>query len=250
MAKPIIIANWKNFPNSLPEARDLLKEYSKKKALYSKTAFFVAPPAPYLELVSKSFAKLGSQDLVSDGKGAHTGAVSVETLKSFGVKLAIIGHSERRALGETSAEVALKVKAALKASITPVVCVGELSRDGDGEHFSFLQEEIKSSLVGLNKKDLKKVIIAYEPIWAIGKSSKDAIKPEDLSQTIIFIKKVLSDLFGRTAAEETPIIYGGSVEPGDAQILVDTGVAGFLVGHAALSAKNLQGIVETIFQKE
>jgi len=249
MPKPILIANWKNYPNSLPEAKALVKELSKKKALLSKTALFIAPPAPYYDLVSHSFAKLASQDLFPFDKGSHTGAVSIEVLKSFGVKLAILGHSERRALGETSENVSAKVKAALKAGITPLVCVGEKIKDNDGEHFEFLREEIKASLIGVSKKDVEKIFLSYEPVWAIGKSYKDAMTPEEVTQTIIFIKKILSDLYGRSTAENIPILYGGSVEPKNARALMTSGVKGFLVGHASLNAKSFSGIVEAIFEK-
>lgn len=249
MAKPILVANWKNFPNSLPEAHSLMKELSKKKAVLSQTSLFIAPPAPYLDLVSKSFAKLGAQDLFPLQKGAHTGTVSIEMLKSFGVKLAIIGHSERRALGESSEVVAQKVKASLKAGITPLICVGEVVKDAEGEHFEFLREEIKASLAGLSKKEVEKVILAYEPVWAIGKSAKDAITPAELSQTVLFIKKVLSDLFDRGTAEKIIILYGGSVEAKNAAELMKTGMKGLLVGHASLSAKSLLGIVEALFEK-
>lgn len=249
MAKPIIVANWKNHPNSLPEARDLIKELGRKKALFSKTSFFIAPPAPYLEAVAKSFAKPASQDIFPFEKGSHTGEVSIETLKSFGVKLSIIGHSERRALGETSQDAAFKVKAALKAGITPLLCVGEPTRDAEGEYFSFLQDELKASLAGLTKKEAEKTLIAYEPIWAIGKKASDAIGSAELSETLLFIKKVLSDLFGRETADKIILLYGGSVEPRNAGSLMASGVRGFLVGHASLQARSLAGIIEAIFDK-
>lgn len=245
MTKPILVANWKNYPNSFPEARALLKELSRKKALYRKVNLFIAPPAPYLDLVSNSFASLASQDLFPV-EGAHTGEVSIATLKSFGVKLAILGHSERRTLGESSLEVSKKVLAALRAGITPLVCVGEKAMDAEGEHFEFLREEIKNSLSSLPKKESRKILLAYEPIWAIGKSAKGAIRPEELSQTVVFIKKVLSDIFGRENAEKIGILYGGSVESANAKKQLVPGVSGLLVGHASLSARNFEGIIKSI----
>lgn len=247
MPKPIIVANWKNHPNSLPEAKTLIKELSKKKALYKKASLFIAPPAPYFDLVANSFTQLASQDLSVHEKGAHTGEMSLPMLKSFGVKLAILGHSERRALGESSQSVSDKVRLALKAGIQPLVCVGELSRDSEGEHFEFLREEIKASLAGLSKKEIEKIFLAYEPVWAIGKSAKDAISSDDLSQTVLFIRKVLSDLFGRASADKVLILYGGSVEPKNAAAQMVPGVRGLLVGHASLQAKSFEGIVESLF---
>lgn len=245
MAKLILVANWKNRPASLPEAQALLKQLSRKKLLYKRLALFIAPPLAYFESVAKgakSFASLASQDLSLLDKGAHTGAVTVEIFKSFGVRLAILGHSERRAEGETSLEVSNKIKIALKASITPLVCVGETVQDHEGEHFEFLRQQIKSSLAGLGKKEALRMVLAYEPVWAIGKSAKEALNPAELAQTITFIKKVLTDLFGRALAEKVPILYGGAVEPEDAELLVNTGVRGFLVGHASLNAKNFEKI--------
>lgn len=249
MAKPILVANWKNHPGSLPEARTLIQKFSRQRALYKKITFFIAPPAPYLELVAtkaKSFAKLASQNIFEQEKGTHTGEITPEILKSFGTRMTIVGHSERRALGESSIQTANKVRVALKAGITPLVCVGEDVRDSEGEHFEFLREQIKSFLSLVNKKEINKVVIAYEPVWAIG---REAIEPVELSQTIIFIKKVLSDLFGRALAENVSILYGGSVDESNAQELLHTGVKGFLVGRASLNAKNLESITKSLITK-
>ncbi len=252
MAKPILVANWKNYPSSIAETTFLLKGLSLSKLVYKKLSLFIAPPLTYFDLVSLkvgSYAKLASQDISLTNK-TTTGAVTVDILKSFGVKLSIIGHSERRALGETSEEVSQKIKSALRSGITPLVCVGELSHDQDGEHFEFLRKEIKLSLAGLNKSDASKISLAYEPVWAIGKQAKDAIKPIDLSQTVIFMRKVLTDMFGRKTAENIPILYGGSVEANNAKMLIsETGVRGFLVGHSSLDPKSFRGIAQALISK-
>lgn len=255
MAKPILVANWKNHPGSLAEAKALIKQLSKDSHLYKKLSLFIASPLPYLDLVSHysgSFAHLASQDISPHFGGTHTSMTTQDILKSFGVRLAIIGHSERRALGETNELVSQKVKVALRSGIAPLVCVGELSRDQDGEHFEFLREQIKLSLSGLNRKtDISKLAIAYEPVWAMGKHSSDTITPADLSQSVIFIKKVLVDMFSRTAAERVSILYGGSVEPANTVALFDgTGIKGFLVGHASLSAKSFKVIAEALIYSE
>jgi triosephosphate isomerase len=246
MAKPILVANWKNYPKSLSEASSLLNNISRDRDLYKKLSFYIAPPLPYLEKVSSrsgSFMQAGVQDISPVSLGTHTGQVSPDILKSFGVRLAILGHSERRALGETSYEVAKKAKIALKSGITPLVCIGEKVRDEDGGHFEFIEEEIKFSLTGITKNEAPNVLIAYEPIWAIGKSARDAMEGSELSQTILFIKKILSDMFGRRTAEKMNILYGGSVEPANAPALLDSGsIRGFLVGHASLNAKSLKEI--------
>jgi len=253
MAKPILVANWKNHPNSLLEARSLLRQLSRDSRFYKKLSLFIAPPLPYFESVSqriKNFANLASQDISSSVGGTHTGSVTPDILKSFGVRLSIIGHSERRALGETNELVSEKVKIALRSGIVPLVCIGEVSRDQDGEHFEFLRGQLKLSLASLRKADASKLVIVYEPVWAIGKHATDAIEPKDLSQGVIFIRKVLTDMFGRKTAECIPILYGGSVEPADVSMLWhDTGVRGFLVGHASLDAKSFRVIAESLISK-
>lgn len=252
-AKPILVANWKNFPSSPEEAKILLRELAKKKLLFKRTALLIAPPLPYLGLVvekASSYSSLASQDFFPHQKGKFTGSVTSEILKSFGVKAVIIGHSERRALGETSDMVAQKAKAALKAGLTPIICFGEKETDSEGGHFEELQRELKVSIAPLSKKEISQIILAYEPVWAIGKSAKEAIDPTELYQTIIFIRKILTDLFGRGAAESVSILYGGSVEPENAGALMkNSGIRGFLVGHASLKPQALGEIASSFFVK-
>lgn len=255
MAKPILVANWKNHPGSLFEAKALLNQLSKSAERYKKLSLFIAPPLPYFESVSlraRNFAFLASQNISSVPGGTRTGSVTADILKSFGVRLAILGHSERRARGETNELISQKVKIVIRSGIIPLVCVGEKVRDADGEHFEFLREQLKLSLAGLRRKaDISKLAVAYEPVWAIGRHSRDAIKSADLSQSVIFIRKVLTDMFGRKAAERVPILYGGSVEPDNAGALMrETGVRGFLVGHASLNAKSFKTIAESLIYSE
>ena len=255
MSKPILVANWKNHPSSLVEAKILLRQLANNKSLYKKLSLFIAPPSTYFESVSArlgSFGQLASQNISSLPSGNYTGQVLPDILKSFGTRLTIIGHSERRGFGETSEHIAKKVKTALRSGIIPLVCIGEKVKDTDGEHFEFLHEQLKFSLAGFNRRgDASKLVIAYEPIWAIGKHAGDAMGSEDLSQTVIFIKKVLSDMFGRSMANKVPILYGGSVEPTNAGTLLrETGIRGFLVGHASLNAKSFKVIAESLISKK
>jgi triosephosphate isomerase (TIM) len=253
MAKSILVANWKNYPGSLDQARTLLKELSKKKDLYKKANLFIASPSVYLETASqkaRSFAQLAVQDFPSLPKGTYTGEVTAEMLKNFGVRLAIIGHSERRALGESSKDVSEKIKAAFKAGVAPLICLGEKERDSEGEHFDTLREELKNSLHGVSKNEVKKIALAYEPVWAIGKNATGVITSEELSQTVLFVRKALSDLFGRSAAESVPILYGGSVDHTNAKELIKgSGIRGFLVGRASLNAKSFEGIAKALTEK-
>lgn len=253
MAKPILVANWKNYPSSLDESRRILRNYSKDRSLYKKLHFFVAPPLPYLDAVAafSGFVGLGCQDISSVPKGTHTGVVGSDILKSFGVRITILGHSERRALGENSGDVAVKVGAALASGIVPLICVGENTKDADGEHFEYIREQLKDSLSGLKKSDASKIIIAYEPVWAIGKDAVGAMEPEELSQSALFIRKILTEMFGRNIAGRIPVLYGGSVDEGNADTLAAVpGVAGFLVGRASLDAKRFKKIAEALSKKK
>ena len=254
MTKPILVANWKNKPASLREASLLLSGLSRRSRLYRQILTFIAPAYTYFESVTKraeGFSSLASQDISILPEGTHTGSITPDILKSFGVRMAIIGHSERRAMGETNEIISKKIKTALKAGITPLVCVGEIARDSEGEYLEFLRNQIKFSLEGIKRKDeAPKLIIAYEPIWAIGKKAKNAVSPEDLAQMVVFIKRVLVDLFGRDTAERIPIIYGGSVESNNVSKLIEqTNIKGFLVGHASLDTKEFAEIAEALITK-
>jgi len=251
MARCILVANWKDHPASLHEADLIIKGLSKHSATYKKLLTFIAPPLPYFDIVSKKakgFSSLASQDIFESYDGTYTGAVLPDILKSFGTRLAIIGHSEKRSLGETDASVARKIRVAIKSGIIPLVCVGEVVRDEKGDYLEFLRNELKGSLAGLRRKDdASKLVIAYEPIWAIGKKAKDAAKKEEVAEIVIFIRKILSDMFGRQAAEKIPILYGGSVEPSNAAMLAEeTGIRGFLVGHSSLDPENFNEIASAL----
>ncbi len=253
MKKPTLIANWKNAPGSWSQAQALLKGLGQKRLLYKKLNLFIAPPLPYLYLVrekASGYSKLATQDLFPEERGRYTGKVGVDILKSFGVRMVVLGHSECRSLGESSAQVSRKTQVALKAGFTPVVCFGELTRDRDGEHFDFLREELKASLQGLKKNDLSKIILAYEPVWAIGQTAKEALDHSGLSEIVVFVKKVLTDLFGREVAERVELLYGGSVEPSNAGILLKhSGISGFLVGHKSLIDKDFERIARSMLDK-
>ncbi|MBX4195821.1 triose-phosphate isomerase, partial [Candidatus Parcubacteria bacterium] len=192
-----------------------------------------------------------AQDIFFTPDGTYTGVVTPDILKSFNTKLSIIGHSERRKLGETNQVVAQKVKTALRAGIIPLICIGEDNRDAEGSYFETLSEQIKASLEGIRRKDdAHRLVIAYEPVWAIGKRAKDAISPEDLSQMVVFIKKTLTEIFGRESAERIPILYGGSVDPSNAKILMkETGARGLLVGRASLDPKGFSEVAEALINK-
>ena len=246
--KKIIIGNWKMNPSKAKEAEKLLKDISKNIKSLKKTEVVVCPPFVYLEKLNKISKKisLGAQDIFWGDVGAYTGEVSGKMLSSVGVKYVIIGHSERRALGETNLMVNKKVKSALEENLVPIVCVGENSRDEKHEYFNIIKNQIEECLAGVIKNLMMKVIIAYEPIWAISTSvnHKEAT-PEISREMSIFIRKVLNDKFGAEVADKVRIIYGGSASPQNAQgFLCDGGAEGLLPGRDSLDSKKFLEIIK------
>jgi len=238
-------------PVSQEEAKKIisdLKRISKK----FKSKIIICPPFTFLHLF-KNFGNLilGAQDLFYEdpqkGSRPFTGEISASILKDFGVKYVIIGHSERRAMGESDETVNKKIKTALMSGLTPVVCVGEKERDQDGKFFEVLGDQIRFSLSKIKTNDLPKLIIAYEPVWAIGKSDKENIEGDNLHQMVIFIRKILSEISNKKIAFQVPIIYGGSVSSDDIPDLVSNGqIDGILPGRASLDPKEMKEILEAL----
>lgn len=247
--KRLVIANWKMHPVTQGEARKLFKAVVKRVSRVRTARVVICPPTLYLGDLASSYGGsaiiFGAQDIsTEEGEGSFTGEVSGTMLKRLGVEYAILGHSERRSLGETSSLVAKKVNSALNAGLVPVVCVGEHERDNDGGYLHWLEDEIKASLKGVSKSQTKKLIIAYEPIWAIGKSASDAMDNDELHQTALFIKKVLVKMYGRKSANNVRILYGGSVEPSNDDSLIKVKeIDGFLIGHASLDPDTFFDVV-------
>ncbi len=168
-------------------------------------------------------------------------------LRDLSVRYVIVGHSERRALGETDETVARKARAVVDAGLSPIVCIGEDHRDERGQHFHFLAEQLTQSLKGIGKARAKDVVIAYEPLWAIGKTYDAAMDPHSLHEMALFIRKVLTKIFGRSVGLTMRVLYGGSVEEENAESLLrGTGVDGFLIGHASLDLAQLRGIIRAL----
>ena len=199
------------------------------------------------ELKAKSYKlkpNLGAQDSFWGDKGAYTGEISVEMLYNIGARYVILGHSERRALGENNNDINKKIKASISAGLRPILCVGESIRDENHEYLNFIKMQIEECLNGISKDSISKVIIAYEPIWAIGKGSYPAT-PEEFREMNIFIRKILNDKFGAKMIGKIRIIYGGSADEKNTEGFIKDGEAdGFLLGRASLDAKKFSKIVE------
>ncbi|MFA7252817.1 MAG: triose-phosphate isomerase family protein [Candidatus Paceibacterota bacterium] len=248
--KVLLVANWKMNPDTYEKADKLFQESVHVASQAKKVKTVLCIPYPWLTDFSHKHQKVvafGGQDASIEQAGSFTGEVSPKMLTSSGVEYVIIGHSERRALGETDILIAQKVIASLKAGLKVILCLGEKSRDDHGEYLMFLREQIINSLGKIQKRYLKKLIIAYEPVWAIGGGDDEAMKPTDLHEISIFIKKILVEMYGQDSGTSIPILYGGSVSPDNAKDLINLGeVQGLLVGHLSLNSKKFSELLKNI----
>ena len=237
-------------PERLADAEELFTATKRISKLSRSVGLVACPPALFLGALRKKYdgdVLLGAQDVYHNSKGSHTGSISPEMLSSLNVKYVIVGHSERRRDGETDMLVSQKASAALALHLSPIICVGEPARSDNGDHFSFLEAQLTASLKGISKAKAKQIVIAYEPLWAIGKTYSSAIDPHALQETVIFIRKILAKIFGRTLGMSIPVLYGGSVESKNISELVrGAKVSGFLIGHASLDADELRAIVRAL----
>jgi triosephosphate isomerase len=243
----IIIGNWKMNPMTLSQAEKLFAGIAKSISNIKKTQVVICPPFVYIENLKKLSRKisLGAQNSFWAGEGAFTGEVSPDMLYDIGARYVILGHSERRALGETDENINKKIKAALGAGLVPILCVGENIRDESHSYFSLVKNQLEACLAGVSKSFISKIIIAYEPVWALSSTPnrKDATAADSLEMAI-FIRKILSDKFGLESAK-TRIIYGGSVSNKNAgDFLEHGGVDGLLPGKASLDAKKFIDILK------
>lgn len=184
--------------------------------------------------------QLGAQNISVYETGAHTGEVSAVMAAKLGVHYVIVGHSERRALGESDEMVAKKVNAALICGITPIICVGESERDQHGLYLGLLKKQILGSLAGIQKNKISNVVIAYEPVYAVG--GKKPLEASEMEQMYLYIRKVLTDMFD-DEGNKVPILYGGTVFAENVQdFFRKANVDGVLLGRASASAKEMIAI--------
>jgi triosephosphate isomerase (TIM) len=245
-AQALVIGNWKLNPGTALEAKTLFNEVRKKLPKDNTARVVVAAPFLFIPELAKSPNEkiaLGAQDAFYEERGALTGEIGPGMLASFKVQYIIIGHSERRALGETDEQVNKKIHAVLKRRLTPVVCIGERSRDSQGQFFNDVAAQIRSLVQGLTPAQLSKIVIAYEPIWAIGTGL--TATAENVKEMQLFIVSTLTKLFERKLAEKVRLIYGGSVKESNAKELFEQGgMSGFLVGGASLQATEFVAIIK------
>lgn len=246
--KPLIIGNWKMNPATEARAEKIVVDIQKGlKGRAGASLIAVAPPLAYLtelqQLSGPQKLTFAAQDVSVFESGAYTGEIGISMLRSIGVKCVIVGHSERRELGDTDDIVKAKLARVIENKLTAILCVGERERDRVGDYFNAVEGQLTHALSGVTTADLKHIVIAYEPVWAIG-TGKNAT-PEQAEEMRLFIQKVLSDIYGRADIDGIKIIYGGSVNSDNAEELLKVGkMDGFLVGGASLEAKEFVSIIK------
>lgn len=249
MRKNIVAGNWK-MNNDLSETQELLSELKLQLVKEPEATVMVAPAFTNLytafETLKDTPVEVVAQNMHQNKSGAFTGEVSAPMLKSIGINTVILGHSERRAyFHETNELLAKKVDAALEHDMKVIFCFGEELEDRkSGNHFKVVEKQLKESLYHLEDKDWEKIILAYEPVWAIG--TGETASPEQAQEMHAFIRKSIADEFGDKIAENVSILYGGSVKPGNAkEIFAKKDVDGGLIGGASLNAVDFLKIVNS-----
>ncbi len=237
--KPLIVANWKMNPETLKEAKKLFDSVKRGIKNIKKAEVIICPPYIQFSIFNFQFLnniKLGAQDVFWEKKGAYTGEISPLMLKDAGCRYVIVGHSERRKyFKETEEQINKKLKAVIEAKMTPILCIGETKEEREsGKTKEILEREIK---LGLNRISASKIIIAYEPIWAIG--TGNPCKIEEAQKMRLLIRKII--------ARDIPILYGGSVNSRNAEgYIKEAGFQGLLVGGASLKAEEFVDLVKNV----
>lgn len=248
MRKNIVAGNWK-MNTTLQEGVGLAKDVNEALSqVEPKCDVVICVPFTHLyavdQVIDKSKLGLGAENCADHVSGAYTGEVSAPMVASTGANYVILGHSERRQYyGETSEILKEKVNLALASNLTPIFCIGEvLEQREDGSYLNVVKTQIEEALFSLSADDFSKLVLAYEPVWAIG-TGKTAT--DDQAQEMhAFIRKVIEDKYGKHIAENTSILYGGSCKPSNAKALfAKPDVDGGLIGGASLDAASFMGIV-------
>jgi len=246
----IVAGNWKmNLDRA--KAKELAAAVAARRGEAAAVELVLCPPALYVETVGSALAGakgnvgLGAQNMHDKASGAFTGEVAPPMLVDLGCRYVILGHSERRTLfGETDAAVNVKTKAALAAGLVPIVCVGETLEEREaGKTAAVVTGQVQGSLAGLSAADLEKVVVAYEPVWAIG--TGQVATPEQAQEVHALIRRLLAGLSSPEVAARVRIQYGGSVKPDNAADLArQPDIDGALVGGASLKADDFLGIAK------
>jgi len=245
--KKIIVGNWKMNPQNISEARNIFLKIRRKSGMLKRARAVICPPIIFvgeLSRLSNRTCEIGAQDAFWADEGAYTGEISSEMLKECGATHVILGHSEKRVLGDSDEIVNKKIRSVFDKRLLVVLCVGEKERDEDGHYLTLLKNQIRESLAKISKKYFQSLIIAYEPVWAIGANAKGVSTPDDYLEKAIYIRKILSQLSDKETAMTIPILYGGSVDAKNASGFLREGRAdGLLVGRASLDPISFNSIL-------
>ena len=243
MRTTLLAANWK-MNKTFQEAEDLTAHITEavEKLNLNKVEVILCPPAPYLEMVldltDETHVAVGAQNINDHEFGAYTGEISAPMLRSMEVEYCIIGHSERRKyFGESNELLARKIDMALRFGIAPIFCCGELLPEREaGNHFEVVRRQFEESLFHLEEKDFRTVVVAYEPVWAIG-TGVNATR-EQAQEMHAYIRQLILSKYGERVAQEAPILYGGSCNAGNAfDLFSQPDVDGGLIGGASLKGE-------------
>tara|TARA_R110001592_G_scaffold268269_2_gene534482 strand:+ start:7496 stop:8269 length:774 start_codon:yes stop_codon:yes gene_type:complete len=250
MARKVIAGNWK-MNLSQKEGEELVKASNAfvEANPLAHVEVVIAPPFLQLQQAVKNApngrVSIAAQNMNENDNGAFTGEISASMLKEIGVELVIIGHSERREiLGESDAQIHAKLKKALRSNLYPILCVGEKLEDRkSGNHFKFVQAQLESALEGFSGDELSSLVIAYEPIWAIG--TGETASPAQAQEMHAFIRKHIASVYTATLADEISVLYGGSVKPENAkEIFAQPDVDGGLIGGAATKPESFIELIK------
>lgn len=245
----LVIANWKMNPKTVKEAKKIFSGSAAGSKKIKKTQIVICPPAVFLGSFSGKGKKirLGAQNCYWEEKGAFTGEISLPQIKDTGCRYVLVGHSERRKIfGETDEMANKKVLAAVNAGLTTVLCVGETAEEKQqGRTFEVLKDQVEKGLDKVAKKNIGQIVLAYEPVWAIG--TGNVCGTSQAEEINIFLKKIICEKYGRPAGQSMQILYGGSVKSDNVLSFVkDAKMSGVLVGGASLDPKEFIKIAQQI----
>lgn len=243
-----VVANWKMNPPSFAEAKKLLETTRRAGDEAKGVTVIVAPPSIYLRDLRAAYKgrKLlfAAQNAHAEASGSHTGEISMPQVKDTKATHVILGHAERRAQGETDEDIKKKVAAAIDLGLTPILCVGETSRTSDGDFYPFVRSQLTIALRDVAAAKIGRVVIAYEPVWAIG--SDKPMQPRDMHQMAIFIRKSIVELHGQ-GGMHMKILYGGAIDETNAGDMLRGGdVDGLLVGRASCDHRRFPALLQAV----
>lgn len=248
MKKILILGNWKANPKTYKEAKKLLKnaESSIKKSTISYG--YIVPDIYFAGLREEKIkGLLGVQNIGAVEEGAHTGRSTATMYDSMGVDFTLLGHSEVRKEGENNHSINEKLEKTLVSKMLSVVCVGESERDKDGIYLKYIEDQLKQILINIKGESCNKLVIAYEPLWAIGAGT--AATAEQCFEVIIMIRRTLATILGIEHAKKVLVLYGGTVNKQNAvDFIIDGSADGLLIGRSSLDEKEFSLIINNIYE--